>query len=113
MLIFRRTALVTLLLICVVLMLVDGCCNSNDTIGVQDDSHCIPGDADGNGVVDRDDAEFIIEYIIKGGPPPDPLCCADADGTGFIDIDDAVTIINNVASGGLFPDPDACENWPE
>lgn len=112
MLVLSRTSCVALLLICVVFLLFEGCCSSNDPIGTQDDQHCIPGDVDANGLVDRDDVEFLAMYIFKGGPAPTPLCCGDADGSGILDIDDPVYLVQVVFGDGPPPIPDACENWP-
>lgn len=50
----------------------------------------IPGDANGDGVVDVADAVSVINFILAGGSSAG----ADANSDGLIDVTDAVTIIN-------------------
>ena len=61
------------------------------------------GDATGDGVVDIDDAVYLIAYIFSGGPAPEPLNVGDVDCTEAIDIDDAVYLIAYIFSGGPVP----------
>jgi immune inhibitor A len=63
----------------------------------------VPGDADGSGFVDIDDAVYLINYIFGGGPAPDPLVSGDADCSGNVDIDDVVYLINYIFGGGPAP----------
>src|ERR1017187_4794437 len=62
----------------------------------------IPGDADGNGVVNLDDARTIARYLTKQIPSiPNP---ADADATqdGVIDMEDAFAIAQWVTGQSRF-----------
>ncbi len=68
----------------------------------------ICGDADGNESINVSDAVYIIAYIFKGGPAPDPLCVADADGNDTVNISDAVYLINYVFKGGPPPVETCC-----
>jgi hypothetical protein len=61
------------------------------------------GDADGNGTVNIADAVYIIDWVFKGGPPPDPLETGNADCDGNVNIADGVFIIDYVFKGGSAP----------
>ncbi|MBU1320492.1 MAG: putative Ig domain-containing protein [candidate division Zixibacteria bacterium] len=69
------------------------------------ESTYIPGDADGSGTVDLDDAVYLISYIFTGGPAPTPIDSGDADGSCAVDIDDVVYLIAYIFTGG----PDSLE----
>lgn len=66
------------------------------------------GDADGSMAVNVADAVYIINYVFKGGPAPDPLCVGDANGDGFVNIGDAVYLVNYIFKGGAPPVADCC-----
>lgn len=69
-----------------------------------DEPECpVPGDADGNGIVNISDAVTVIAYIFGGGAAPEPLVCADADGNGEVNISDAVYLISYIFAGGPAP----------
>jgi hypothetical protein len=70
--------------------------------------HCYcqsPGDADGNGALDIDDAVYIIGYIFSGGPDPTPYAVVSGDATCdcVVDIDDIVYLISYIFSAGPAP----------
>ena len=62
------------------------------------------GDANSDGFVNVGDAVYIINFIFKGGPAPDPVR-GDANGDGSINIGDSVFIINYIFKGGPPPPP--------
>ncbi|MFA6042278.1 MAG: hypothetical protein WC786_01160 [Patescibacteria group bacterium] len=66
----------------------------------------VRGDVDGNGKVDQNDVQYMLNYIFSGGPPPNPLVAGDADGTGVITLND-VSAINSLVTAGtaISPDP--------
>jgi len=66
------------------------------------------GDANGDGDVNVGDAVFIINYVFKGGLPPDPVCIGDANGDGGVNVGDAVYLIAYVFKGGPAPVEDCC-----
>jgi len=66
------------------------------------------GDANGDGDVNVGDGVFIINYVFKGGPAPDPLCAADPNGDGTPNVGDAVYIIGYVFKGGPAPVEPCC-----
>jgi hypothetical protein len=63
----------------------------------------VAGDADGNEVIDIDDAMFLMRYIFANSPPPSPLTAGDADCSGMVDIDDVVYLIAFIFNDG--PEP--------
>jgi hypothetical protein len=66
------------------------------------------GDANADEEVNIADGVFIINYVFKGGPAPDPLESGDANCDGENNVADAVYIINYVFKGGDAP----CANCP-
>jgi hypothetical protein len=66
------------------------------------------GDANGDGGVNVGDAVFLISYVFKGGPAPDPVCIGDANGDGDTNVGDAVYLIAYVFKGGPPPVEDCC-----
>ncbi len=74
----------------------------NFTIDITpDDGVC--GDANGDGIVNVGDAVFLINFVFKGGQPPDPITLGDANDDGLTNVGDAVYIISYVFKGG--PEP--------
>jgi len=61
---------------------------------------CIPGDADGNGVVNVTDIVVMVPYILGGGTGGEGYECYDADGNGVVNVTDIVTNINYILGGG-------------
>lgn len=61
------------------------------------------GDANGDGAVNVADAVYIINYVFKEGPAPDPLDAGDANCDGAVNVADAVYIINYVFKDGPVP----------
>jgi hypothetical protein len=66
------------------------------------------GDADPNEGINVADVVYLINYIFKGGPAPEPLCKGDADGDGAVNIADAVYLVNYIFKGGPAPVEDCC-----
>ncbi len=62
-----------------------------------------PGDVTRNCLSNVADAVFLINYIFKGGPPPDVMNWADVNADCVVNIADAVYIIQYVFQGG--PEP--------
>jgi len=66
------------------------------------------GDANGDDVVNIGDPVFIINYVFKFGPTPDPLCSADANGDAAVNIGDPVYLINYIFKFGPAPIEPCC-----
>jgi len=66
------------------------------------------GDANGDGQVNVGDAVYLISYVFKGGPAPDPVCAGDANGDGQCNVGDAVYLIAYVFKGGPAPVEGCC-----
>lgn len=69
----------------------------------------ICGDANGDGSANVGDAVFLINFVFKGGPSPNPEKIGDANCDGGVNVGDAVYLINFVFKGGPAP----CETCPE
>ncbi len=66
------------------------------------------GDANSDDAINIADAVYLINYIFKGGPAPEPPCVGDASGDGAVNIGDAVHLINYIFKGGPAPVEDCC-----
>jgi len=66
------------------------------------------GDANGDEAANLADAVYIINYVFKGGPAPDPLCVADANDDDAANLADAVHLVNYVFKGGPPPAEPCC-----
>jgi len=66
------------------------------------------GDATGDGSVNVADAVWLVNYIFKGGVPPEPCCIADADDNDANNIADVVYLVNYIFKGGPAPLPTCC-----
>ncbi len=76
---------------------------SNHIIPLGSGGAFVCGDANGDGQVNVADAVYLINYVFKGGPAPDPICVGNANGDGQCNIGDAVYLINYVFKGGPAP----------
>ena len=86
---------------CVVPTFINGCVGQTECVeGVCNDISNIPGDADGDGVVNALDIVRLVNYIF--GDPGDGFIFdnADINGDGVIDALDLVSIINLIFSEG-------------
>jgi len=61
------------------------------------------GDANEDGVIDIGDVVYLLEYLFKGGPAPDPLEAGDTNCDGLVNIGDVVYLINYLFKGGTAP----------
>jgi hypothetical protein len=61
------------------------------------------GDANGNGAIEPGDVVFLINYLFRNGPPPDPPQAGDANGDGALEPGDVVYLINYLFRGGPPP----------
>lgn len=61
------------------------------------------GDANGDLTVNIGDAVYLVTYIFKGGPAPDPVESGDANCDGSTNIGDAVYLVTYIFKGGPAP----------
>jgi hypothetical protein len=66
-------------------------------------SNYICGDVTGDGVVNSADIVYLINYLFKGGPAPDPIQAGDVNVDGVINSADVVYLINYLFKGGPAP----------
>ena len=70
------------------------------------DSISIPnpcGDVTGDGIIKVSDVVFLIDYLFKSGPPPDPLELGDVNCDELIKCSDVVYLIDYLFKGGPPP----------
>lgn len=63
----------------------------------------LPGDADGNDLVNISDVTYAVNYIFGQGPEPNPPEAMDADCNGMENVTDVIYIISYIFSGGPAP----------
>jgi len=62
-----------------------------------------PGDADGSGAITSADIVYLINYVFKSGPSPQPRNNGDVDASCFINTGDIVYLVEYVFKGGAAP----------
>jgi hypothetical protein len=80
----------------------------SDSNGVGDLCQYFCGDVNNDNQLNVGDAVFLINYVFKGGPGPDPVCEGDANGDDQTNVADAVYMINYVFKGGPGPVEPCC-----
>jgi hypothetical protein len=63
----------------------------------------LAGDANGDGTINIGDAVFIVNYVFRGGPAPDPIEAGDANCDAKINVGDAVYLVSYIFRGGPPP----------
>ena len=61
------------------------------------------GDANAEGKVTVSDVVYLINYLFKGGPPPEPWQAGEANCDGKVTVSDVVYLINYLFKGGSQP----------
>jgi hypothetical protein len=61
------------------------------------------GDVNNDGVVEVTDVVFLINYLFKNGPAPDPLYMGDANCDSTVEVTDVVYLINYLFKNGPSP----------
>jgi len=63
------------------------------------------GDANGDGVIDGGDIVYLLNFLFRDGPAPDPVQAGDTNCTcGEISAADVILLINYLYRGGPPPD---------
>ncbi|MEE8576478.1 MAG: dockerin type I domain-containing protein, partial [candidate division Zixibacteria bacterium] len=80
---------------------------SLDGVGPSFESNCedvyVCGDANGDGLVDQLDFMTLIDYLHRGGLPPEPLEAGDVNGDSVVDRYDKKYLIDYLHRGGPPP----------
>lgn len=63
----------------------------------------VVGDVTGNGIIDLGDMVYLISFLYKNGPAPNPLAAGDATCNGVVDLGDLVYLISYQYRGGPPP----------
>jgi len=61
------------------------------------------GDANGDGLINVGDMVFVINYVFKAAPPPNPMTKDDANCDGVVNLGDIIYLINYVFKSGPLP----------
>jgi hypothetical protein len=62
------------------------------------------GDVNKDGIIDMSDAVFLLNFLFKGGPEPDPYALGDANSDGEILVEDPIFLLNYILRGGPAPE---------
>ena len=63
----------------------------------------IPGDANGDRLVNVGDVVYLVTYLYRDGPPPAPMEAGDVDCDGLVNVGDVVYLVNYLYKGGPAP----------
>lgn len=61
------------------------------------------GDANRDGIIDLGDVVYLINYLYRDGPPPNPLAAGDANWNQCVNIGDVLYLINYLYRQGPAP----------
>lgn len=61
------------------------------------------GDANQDETLTLSDALYILNYLFRGGPPPDPMDAGDTNCDDQVDLSDALRILNYLFKGQFVP----------
>lgn len=91
----------------------DPACHAYGSIWISGDPHNayfdridrLPGDPNGDEIVDLGDVILVLNYLFKEAPAPIPLWTADANCDELVDLGDAIRLLNYLFKEG---DPPCC-----
>jgi C1A family cysteine protease len=63
----------------------------------------VPGDVSGDKVVNVGDVVYLVNYLFKGGPAPNPMVSGDVNSDCKVDVGDVVYLVNYLFKGGALP----------
>ncbi len=69
----------------------------------------IPGDPNGDGLVNVADVVYLTTYLFLDGPPPQPLSAGDPNGDCVVNVADAVYLVTYLFADGPPPQPGCAE----
>jgi hypothetical protein len=86
--------------------------NAPETLFVVLDMLCpvsMPGDVNGDGRLSQSDIIFLVNHVLRAGPPPQPVWQAgDANCDGALSQSDIIVLVNNLLRAGPTP-CDVCQ----
>jgi hypothetical protein len=82
----------------------DGSLQDLDTLKVKV-LNFIRGDCNASGGISLGDVVYLVNYLFKGGPAPQPPAAGDANASGDITLSDVVYLVNYIFKGGPPPPP--------
>ena len=71
---------------------------------------CLTGDANRDGIINVGDIVYLVTYLYRGGPEPDPPEAGDANCDDVPNVGDVVYLVTYLYKGGL---PPGCPGPPE
>ncbi len=74
-----------------------------DTLLSITESAAVRGDANGDGIINVGDIVYLVSYLYRGGPAPDPLWVGDCNSDGIINVGDIVYLVGYLYRGGPPP----------
>ena len=84
----------------------------SDNVSVLLNRPLICGDANDNEAVEAGDVVYLISYLFRSGPAPEPMCVGDVNLTGAVEAGDVVYLISYLFRSGPAPSPDCCVRRP-
>jgi hypothetical protein len=61
------------------------------------------GDVTGDGIINIGDVVFLVAYLYKGGPAPEPGCVGDCNCDDIVNVGDIVFLVSYLYKGGPPP----------
>lgn len=83
----------------------DGSVGDSLVCNAQEKPPALCGDASGDGLIDLGDAVYLLNYLFRGDPAPDPLWTGDCNCDEIVDLGDVVYLLNYLFKDG----PPPCE----
>ena len=83
-----------------------GCGDAQQVVIHVHESLC--GDCSGDELIDLADVVYLITYLYKQGPAPEPECMGDANCDGLVDVGDVVLLVNYLFKFGSAPCAGCC-----
>ncbi|MCK4403722.1 MAG: S8 family serine peptidase [candidate division Zixibacteria bacterium] len=77
--------------------------DESDSLFAITESPFVRGDANGDGVIELGDVVYLINYLYREGPAPDPLWTGDCNCDEIVELGDVVYLINYLFRGGPAP----------
>lgn len=75
----------------------------SDTIFVDNEGEYILGDANRDGIINVGDVVYLVAYLYKGGPAPNPTESGDCNCDGIVNVGDVVYLVSYLYKGGPVP----------